>query len=94
MYLDYLVPLDNLSISYFTKTIPFASDLDIYKTTGFYFYASHGHSINNTPCGNRNFTLQVYDGYYVHQFLQSENKFYMRYYNADLKIWTSWKQVI
>ena len=61
--------------------------------TGFYECSKHNNGALNCPT-TFNFTLQVYNGYYIHQILESKSKMWIRYYDADNKIWHDWKQIV
>lgn len=77
---------------YYSKIIG-GTDLNNLKNTGFYACTYHGHNCLNSPTFD-NFTLQIYNGYYIHQILESKSKMWIRYYDADNKTWYEWKKII
>lgn len=83
--------LNNLE-KYYSKIIG-GTDLNNLKNTGFYACTYHGHNCLNSPTFD-NFTLQIYNGYYIHQILESKSKMWIRYYDADNKTWYEWKKII
>ena len=89
-------PLDCLlsNLEKYYIHLGYNTDLNDLKNTGFYECPSHNNGALNCPTGGYNFTLQVYNGYYIHQILQSKSKMWIRYYDADNKIWNEWRQII
>lgn len=69
------------------------TNLNNLTKTGFYECSKHNNGALNCPT-TFNFTLQVYNGYYIHQILESKSKMWIRYYDADNKIWYDWKQIV
>ena len=69
-----------------------STDLNNIKSNGFYYVESHHHGIANSPT-TKIFSLIVSGVYFVNQLCLSENKIYSRHYDADQKIWHSWRTV-
>ena len=91
-----LCQIDNLKSINQSKEIPWFSDLNSYKSAGYYHVGSHSHQCTNVPDEAKNiiFYLIVFEAYYSYQIMiPYRSHMYFRIFNADYNIWDPWRQL-